>query len=207
MRIKRTKKQRREFNEKRLKTALDFRLPLRHEVGERAGVRWCSLFSSALRTNFTASGAPKIALLTAFCLLFGLAIAADQQPSSTMKGFKAPLEYFEPPHELQVKTYLEGANSEMGANGAIVIWDAKLLTYHEDGTQEMIVNAPQCFYNQHTVNSSGPLQVQTWDDKNKRALRLQGSNGFYWQQTNSLLIVSNHQSTIISGSLTNSFTP
>jgi hypothetical protein len=36
---------------------------------------------------------------------------------------------------------------------------------------------------------------------------LQGENGFYWQQTNSLLIVSNKQSTIISGSLTNSFTP
>jgi hypothetical protein len=146
-------------------------------------------------------------LLMAFCLAFGLAIAADP-PGNTMKGFKAPLGYFPPPHDLQVQSFLEGAESEM-INGVIVIRQAKLQTFHEDGTKEMIVNAPQCFYDYstHVVSSTGSLQVQTWDDKSKRALHLQGENGFYWQQTNSLLIVSNKQSTIISGALTNSFTP
>ena len=150
--------------------------------------------------------APFVAVLAVFFLMFGLAIAADQPPGSTVTGFKAPLDYFEPPHELQMRSYLEGSKSEMGANGAL-IWDAKLQTFHEDGTREMIVTAPQCLYDysKHIVNSTGALQVQTWDDQNKHALNLRGSNGFYWQQTNSLLIVSNKQSTIISGSLTNSF--
>jgi hypothetical protein len=151
--------------------------------------------------------APLLALLTAFSLAFGLAIAADQ-PGNSAKGFRAPLDYFPPPHELQVQSFLESAQSE-AVNGGIVLREAKLQTFHEDGTKEMIVNAPQCFYdyNRHVVSSTGSLQVQTWDDKEKRALHLRGENGFCWQQTNSLLIVSNKQSTIISGALTNSFTP
>ena len=143
-------------------------------------------------------------------LAFGLAFAADQQVAgNSMKGFKAPLQYFDPPHQLQVQSYLEGSESEMGPEGSIIIHDAKLQTFHEDGSLEMIVKAPQCFYDYGTrvVHSSGPLQVQTWDDESKRALYLNGSNGFYWQQTNSLLIVSNKQSTTISGSMTNSFNP
>ena len=153
--------------------------------------------------------APLFALLAAFCLVFSLAHAADQRTGSSVKGFKAPLEYCDPPHELKVKTYLEGSRSDMGGNGTIVIWDAKLQTFHDDGTHDMLMNAPQCVYdyNKKIVNSTGSLQLQTWDDKSKRELHLYGSNGFYWQQTNSLLIVSNKQTTTISGSLTNSFTP
>ena len=159
--------------------------------------------------NVTGRVTPFFALFAAFCLALSLAHAADQRPGSSVKGFKAPLDFYDPPHERQVKTYLEGSKSDMGANGTIVIWDAKLQTFHDDGTLEMLMNAPQCVYeiNKKTVSSSGPMQFQTWDDKNKRALHLQGSNGFYWQQTNSLLIVSNKQATTISGSLTNSFTP
>jgi hypothetical protein len=161
-------------------------------------------FANAAGRSAFAGCASFFALLIAF----HFAIAADPQAGNSAKGFKAPLDYFPPPHELQVQSFLEGAESEM-INGMIVIRVARLQTFHEDGTREMVVNAPQCFYdyNKHVVNSTGALQVQTWDDQHKRALRLQGENGFYWQQTNSILIISNKQSTIISGPLTNSFIP
>jgi hypothetical protein len=44
--------------------------------------------------------------------------------------------------------------------------------------------------------------VQTSDDK----LLLEGV-GFFWQQTNSVLDISNQVHTTVRGSLTNSFTP
>ena len=142
---------------------------------------------------------------------FVLSIAFADQPAmgNSAKGFKTVLDFFPKPHELQMHSYLEASQSEMGPNGTVILHEAKLQMFHEDGTREMIMNSPRCFYdfNKHSVSSTGALQVQTWDDNHKRALQLQGSNGFYWQQTNSLLIVSNQQKTTISGPLTNSFNP
>jgi hypothetical protein len=146
------------------------------------------------------------ALPAVFCLLFSLAIAADQkQPNSTIKGFKAPLQYFEPPHELQVKTFLEGTEAEPGTNNTILIHNAKLQTYHEDGSWEMTAKAPLCFWDsrQQTVSSAGPLEVKTADEK--YAFLHQGV-GFIWTQTNSDLIISNNVYTTITP-LTNSPTP
>jgi hypothetical protein len=147
----------------------------------------------------------KVALLAGFCLLVGLAVAADQKPiGSTVKGFQAPLEYYDSPHELQMKSFLEGTEAEPGPDGVIFIQNATLQTFREDGTRDMTVKAPQCVFDsrQHTVSSAGPLRVQTSDDK----LLVQGV-GFFWQQTNSDLIISNQQVTTVSGQLTNTFTP
>jgi hypothetical protein len=145
-------------------------------------------------------------LLAVFCLLVSLAIADQkQQPNSTIKGFKAPLEYFDPPHELQVKTFLEGTEAEPGTNGSISIHNAKLQTFHEDGSWEMTANAPHCFWDsrQQTVSSPGPLEVLTSDEK--YLVHHQGV-GFIWMQTNSDLIISNDVYTTITP-LTNSPTP
>jgi hypothetical protein len=142
-------------------------------------------------------------LLLAFCLLLGLAVAFGQKPpESTVKGFQAPLQYFEPPHELQIQSFLEGSEAQPGADGVIVIQNAKLQTYHEDGSKEMLVKAPQAIFDsrQHTVNSAGPFQMQSSN------VMVQGV-GFYWQQTNSELLISNQQVTTVVGQLTNSFTP
>lgn len=147
--------------------------------------------------------AAKVAVAAAFCLLLGLALAVGQKPpSSTVRGFQAPLEYFDPPHELQMKSFLEGAEAEPGPDGVILIRNARLQTFHEDGSKEMTVRAPHCIFDsrQRTVSSAGPLEVQTSDDK----LSLEGV-GFFWQQTNSDLIISNQVRTTIRGTLTNTF--
>jgi hypothetical protein len=153
--------------------------------------------------------AAALALVAAVSVVsFGL--AADQHPTgNSAKGFRAPLSYFPAPNDLRMQAFLEGSESEMGPEGIIILHNAILQTFREDGSPDMTMKAPQCFYdyNKKVVNSSGAMQLETWDEAHTKALHVQGTNGFYWQQTNSLLIVSNEQATTISGPLTNSFKP
>lgn len=147
----------------------------------------------------------RLVLLSVFCTLFCLAIASAQNGSNaSIKRFKAPLEYFEPPFELQVKSYLEGAEAEPQGDGLILLRDAKLETFQTNGNPEMTITAPQCFFNMkdQTVNSPGPFQMRTSDD----AL-LQEGVGFYWEKTNSEFIISNRVQTTVKGRMTNSFVP
>jgi hypothetical protein len=145
----------------------------------------------------------KLALPVAFCFLFCMAAADDQKPSAnTFTGFKAPLEYYDPPHELQVKSYLEGAAAEQLPGGLFLIRDAKLQTFQENGKRDVTMQAPQCIFDrqQKTINSAGPLQVQASDDD-----WLIAGVGFSWTQTNSQLFISNQVSTTIRGPMTNTF--
>ena len=146
-----------------------------------------------------------------FVCVLALAVAGsvlNAQPDkmaarSVVKGFTVP-EYFDPPHETQIKSLLEGAEARPEPGGLIFITDLKMQTFNEQGERQMVVNAPECIYDssQRTVGSSGKLQVQMADEK----LLLAGE-GFLWQQTNSNLIISNRVSTIIRGPLNNSFVP
>jgi hypothetical protein len=160
-----------------------------------------------MRVGRLASCVVFLVMVCAFVAAFHLAFA-DQPVGNSAKGVSAPLDYYPPPHQLQVRSFLEAAASEMGPNGTAIFHDAKLQTFHENGSKEMIVSAPQCLYDyaRRTINSTGALQVETWDER-QNALLVQGTNGFYWQQTNALLIVSNKQITTVRGPLTNSFTP
>ena len=161
-------------------------------------------------TARAASCAVLLALAGAFVLVFNLARAAAQPAGgNSAKGFYSPLDYFPAPHELQMRSCLEGSESEMGPNSTIIIQNAKMQTFHEDGSKEMIMSAPHCIYDygSHIAHSDGPIKMQMWDEDNKHAYQVLGTNGFYWQQTNSYIIVSNGQITTISGALTNTFNP
>src|SRR5579871_441205 len=106
----------------------------------------------------------KLVLLSVFCALFCLAIASAQSGAGdTIKKFKAPLEYFDPPNELQVKSYLEGAEALPQGDGMILVRDARLQTFQTNGTPEMTITTPQCFFNMkdQSVNSAGPFQMWT----------------------------------------------
>ncbi len=151
-----------------------------------------------------------LAMVGGLGFMFNLAFAADQPAGgNSAKGFYSPLDYFPAPHELQMRSCLEGSESEMGPNSTIIIHNAKLQTFHEGGSKEMIVSAPHCIYDygSHIAHSDGPLKMQMWDETNNRSYEVVGTNGFYWEQTNSYIIVSNGQRTTISGSLTNTFNP
>ncbi len=115
------------------------------------------------------------------------------QPAVGGQGFKFA-EYYAPPHETQMKSLLEGAQAQRQPDGRIQVAEARWRTFRENGAGEMTVEAPECVYNSHqrSISSAGPLRVQTADGKFSIA-----GQGFLFQQTNSMLLVSNRVHTII----------
>jgi lipopolysaccharide export system protein LptA len=124
-----------------------------------------------------------------------LAITAYAQVGMEVKGFKVT-EYYPPPHERQLKSLLEGDRAQPQADGRTLIMGSKLQTFTETGEPELLVEAPECWQDPktHSVNSAGPLHAQTADGK----FSIEGE-GFYCQQTNSSLFISNHVHTVAQG--------
>jgi hypothetical protein len=104
------------------------------------------------------------------------------------------VEYFEPPHQQQMKSRLSGAEAQPQAGGLLVIKHLKLETFNVDGKPEIIVNAPECVYDtfNHVAGSLGQLQLQAGDGK----FHVEG-DGFLWRQNDSFLTISNNVRTVI----------
>lgn len=110
------------------------------------------------------------------------------------KGIKFS-DYYDPPHETQMKWLLEGGSARpQGGERIVAVTQAKVQTWRESGEGEMVVEAPQCIYDadQRVVSSPGQLRLRTADG----AFDLEGE-GFSWQQTNFVLFVSNRVHTIV----------
>jgi hypothetical protein len=127
-----------------------------------------------------------------FCIL-AFIVSAQTNSNTKVKHFRVP-EYYEPPHEMQMKTLLSGAEAQPAPDGTILVSEAKLQTFAEDGRAQMEVEAPHCVFDsvRRSVSSPGPLRVRSTDGQ----LYLEGE-GFFWQQTNSNLIISNRVHTTI----------
>lgn len=125
--------------------------------------------------------------------LVGLTMQTHAQRVVEGKSLKFP-EYYEAPHQNQLKSLLEGARVQPRTNDIFFVTQAKLQTYREDGTPEMIVTAPQCFLDRsnRVVYSAGPMHAQTADG----GFSIEGE-GFLCQQTNSNLTISNKAHTIL----------
>ena len=89
-------------------------------------------------------------------------------------------EYYEPPHQQQVKSILSGAEAQPQPGGLLIIKQLKLRTFYPDGQPDMIVTAPECIYDtmSGTASSAGPLHLQNGDGK----FMVEGE-GFLWRQT------------------------
>ena len=110
------------------------------------------------------------------------------------KGLKFS-DYYDPPHETQMKSLLEGATALPQPGGrTYLVTGAKLQTFRENGEGEIVVETPQCTYDvaQRSVSSPGLLNLRTADG----TFSLEGQ-GFIFQQANSTLFVSNRVHTII----------
>ena len=127
------------------------------------------------------------------CLLAGTILSQETPRLLEIKGFKVT-ENYEPPHELQLKTVLEGDRAQPQEGGRTAITQARIQTFSEKGEPELVLEAPQCMYDsgQHTVNSSGPLRVRTADGK-----FFTEGEGFLWQQGESSLLISNKVHTTV----------
>lgn len=135
-------------------------------------------------------------ILIAGAILFFAAVPngrAQQNGVQRASDFTS-VEYFEPPHERQMKSRLSGMEAQPLAGGLLVIKQFKLETFAVDGKPELIMEAPNCTYDtaHATASSPGPLQVRTGDGK----FRVAG-DGFLWRQTNSSLTISNNVRSVI----------
>src|SRR5258707_846327 len=131
--------------------------------------------------------APVITLLV-------LAVAAHGQQALVGKNFNA-VDYYKPPHDAQMKSLLQGAKAERQPDGhSLLVDELKLQTFREDNERELLMEAPQCIYDEkeHSASSPGRLRAQS----GKGELSIEGE-GFLWQQINSSLIISNRVHTMI----------
>jgi lipopolysaccharide export system protein LptA len=129
-----------------------------------------------------------------FFLLIGLwAGCAHGQNFLETKNFRVA-EPYDPPHETQTKSLLEGAKARRLPDGKWFITDATLHTFRVTGEQDLVAKAPECLYSPvtHTANSDGPLHAQMADG----SFSIEGK-GFEAQQTNSTLRISNQVHTVV----------
>jgi hypothetical protein len=123
----------------------------------------------------------------------GAEIHAQSNVVSHANDFTS-VEYYPAPNQRQMKSRLSGAEAQPLPGGLLAIKQLKLETFGLNGKPEIIVNAPQCVYNQldGTASSPGRLEVQTGDGK----VRVEGE-GFLWRQNDSFLTISNQVRTVI----------
>ena len=110
-----------------------------------------------------------------------------------VKDFSVP-DYFDPPNQNQLKSRLSGKEAEPQRGGLFVIKEIKLESFRLDGFCEFRITAPACTYDtqRRTAYSASEVHLESGDG----SLVVEG-RGFLWQQTNSLIIISNDQRTVI----------
>ena len=92
-------------------------------------------------------------------LVSGLLVGPFYLPAQEVSNFTfGPGGYFDPPHEKQLKSMLTGAKARPLTNGLWVIINGHFETYEPDGKRELLVEAPQCLYDQpvEQLRSNGP---------------------------------------------------
>jgi hypothetical protein len=133
-------------------------------------------------------------------LIAGVALLFATMPNgrAQQNGFQhandfTSTEYYEPPHQQQIKSVMSGAEALPQPGGLLVIKQLKLETFDLDGKLEITIMAPECIYDtiKGVANSTGHLQVRIGDGK----IRTEG-DGFLWRQSEQKLIISNNVCTV-----------
>ncbi|MDD5139287.1 MAG: hypothetical protein PHY43_03380 [Verrucomicrobiales bacterium] len=121
------------------------------------------------------------------------AVRAQQNVAGHANNFSS-VEYFEPPHQQQMKSRLSGAEARPQAGGLLLIKDLKLEIFDTNGVPEVVIRAPHCVYDTQNgvANSPGHLRLETGDGSS----HVEG-DGFLWRQSSSLLTISNNVRTVI----------
>lgn len=137
--------------------------------------------------------------LPAVCLL--ACTAPSQTPPRSLDAVKdlqatdfTSDQYYEPPHEQQIKIRLSGASASPLPDGAQDVRSLKIEKFGLDGKIEVVVRAPQCTYSMFSgeASSSGHFEMETGDGR----IQTEG-DGFLWRQSDDSLIISNHVQTVI----------
>jgi lipopolysaccharide export system protein LptA len=98
-------------------------------------------------------------------------------------------QYYDPPHQTQLKWLFEGAKGQQQDDNLLLVTEGKVQTWNEDGSAELVIETPECLYDaaRQSVRSPGKLKARIGGNR----FSIDGE-GFYWQQTNTAVVVSNH---------------
>jgi hypothetical protein len=136
-----------------------------------------------------------VSVLSVFVALgfFAAAVRAQQNVAGHANNFSS-VEYYEPPHQQQMKLRLSGVEAQPQAGGLLVIKDLKLEKFDTNGVTEAVIQAPHCVYDTQNgvANSPGHIRLETGDGES----HVEG-DGFLWRQSTSLLTISNNVRTVI----------
>lgn len=127
---------------------------------------------------------------------------ADSSATRRPKGFKLVDYYSNTGGVQRIRSVLSGSEGELLTNGMIYLVHPRIETYREDGTLEWVATSLDAFVNRESRLAVGTnlLSFRSGDTNFYQAGR-----GFLWQQSNSVLIVSNQSYTWIDQkALTNS---
>src|SRR5262249_47196715 len=139
----------------------------------------------------------RVIFFVALVIFYALSVALTRAQPIEGSNFKVA-EIFDAPNEKQIKDLIEGVRWRHQGSQTVV-YDAKVQRFRTNGAVELIIEAPECFYDekQKEVNSAGPVQFRTGDGR----FNLSGV-GFLWLQTNSTLYISNQVRTVVFPELT-----
>jgi hypothetical protein len=157
-----------------------------------------------LKTHARTNTAP-ITLIAGVALLFAAVPSGRAQQNGPQHATDfTSTEYYEPPHQRQIKSILSGAEASPQPGGRLIVKQLKLEIFNLDGKLEIIILAPECIYDtlKGVANSPGHLQLRTGDGK-----ILTEGDGFLWRQSEQLLTISNHVSTVIESGATMNIKP
>jgi hypothetical protein len=133
-------------------------------------------------------------IVLAYALLGFFAVARAQSNTMSHASDFSSVEYYPAPNQQQMRSRLSGVEAQPLPGGLLAIKGLELETFELNGKPEIVVNAPECTYDQlnGTASSPGRLQVQYQEGK----IRVAGE-GFLWRQSDSHLTISNRVSTVL----------
>ena len=147
----------------------------------------------------------RITLIAGVVLLFAAVPSGRAQQNGPRHASDfTSTEYFEPPHQRQIKSVLSGAEALPQPGGLLIIKQLKLEIFNLDGKLEITILAPECIYDtlKGVANSPGHLQLRTGDGK-----ILTEGDGFLWRQSVQILNISNNVCTVIKNGATITIKP
>ena len=132
-------------------------------------------------------------VLSAVMVLFLFAAGRAQQNAAGHASDFTSVEYYEAPHQQEMKSRLSGAEAQPQGQ-LLLITQLKLELFNTNGAPEVVVKAPHCVYDTQTglANSPGHLWLESGDGKS----HVEG-DGFLFRRDDSFLTISNHVHTVI----------
>jgi len=119
---------------------------------------------------------------------------------ASVRNFKVAT-WYDAPHEQQMHTLLKGAEAQPLAGDRSLVKTAYFAEYLENGQLQITIETPQCIYDRPHASANSPEHLLVRAAEGRFLIE---GDGFFWQQTNANLIISNRVHTFVQQQLLDS---